>query len=687
MFLICVLLHADTSIMKKGLLLGLFLVAMSIVHGQYLTSSNLPIVIINTDNGASIPDEPKIGATMKILYVNDTTINYLSNQNDTAYLNYIGRIGIERRGSTSQGHNKKPYGFETRLADDVTVNNVSLMGLPAENDWVLNAMNDEPSYVRDCLSYYLAGKLGHYAPRTKYCEVIVNGDYKGLYFLTEKIKVDQNRVDIAQMDATDNQYPDVSGGYIIKADKLTGGDTPAWTTPAYGYWSDVDYIYHVPKPEVITPSQAAYIHNYFDTIQQAVAAHNQDVSHGYPAYLDIPTFVDYMIMGELTSNVDIYQLSTFFHKDRKGKFRAGPVWDFNLAYGYDFGSVGRSGYDVLQFANGDNTGSDFWHQLYEDDLFSCYLFHRWHDVTADNAPLSYENVIHVMDSLIDHISTPRIRDRVRWWKLYDYDDHINTMKNWLHNRYAWLDSEWPLSGNCVPEELPPLVISKINYHPTSQMGFNADELEFIGIVNNSEDTVDAAGVYFRELGISYSFPANSLIAPHEEIFLASNAQAFQQCFDKAAFGTFARHLDNKSESIVLADAWGNIIDEVTYADTLPWPISADGHGDFLILIDPNLDNALPESWMAANVFVGVPERKPTISLTVSPNPTTGIVRITSDQPLTSITVSDVQGRTLMAIPIHSDLTVQIDLTPYPAGVYFVTAVTSDGAITMKAMKR
>ena len=235
------------TIMKKGLLLGLFLVAMSILHGQYLTSSNLPIVIINTDNGANIPDEPKIGATMKILYVNDTTINYLSNQNDTAYLNYIGRIGIERRGSTSQGHNKKPYGFETRLADDVTVNNVSLMGLPAENDWVLNAMNDEPSYVRDCLSYYLAGKLGHYAPRTKYCEVIVNGDYRGLYFLTEKIKVDQNRVNIAQMDASDNQYPDVTGGYIIKADKLTGGDVPAWTTPAYDYWEDVDYTNHVNK--------------------------------------------------------------------------------------------------------------------------------------------------------------------------------------------------------------------------------------------------------------------------------------------------------------------------------------------------------------------------------------------------------------------------------------------------------
>ena len=664
--------------MKKALFIGILIFGVLAAKAQYITSSNLPIVIITTDNGANIPDEPKIGATMKILYVNDTTINYLSNQDDTAYLNYYGRIGIERRGSTSQGHSKKPYGFETRLDDDVTANNVSLMGLPAENDWVLNAMNDEPSYVRDCLSYYLAGELGHYAPRTKYCEVIVNGDYRGLYFLTEKIKTDKNRVNIAQMDATDNQYPNLSGGYIIKADKLTGGDSPAWTTPAYGTWGTVDYIYHVPKPEAITPSQATYIHNYFDTIQLKVAAHNQDVSNGYPAYLDIPTFVDFMIMGELSSNVDIYQFSTFFHKDRRGKFRAGPVWDFNLTYGYDFGSVGRSGYDVLQFDNGDNTGSRFWHQLYEDDIFSCYLFHRWHEVTAENAPLSYGNVIQVMDSLIERISTPLVRERLRWFQFYNYNDHINTLKTWLQNRYAWLNNEWTISSECIPEELPPLVISKINYHPTSQMGFNADELEFIGIVNNSEDTVDAAGIYFRELGISYTFPANSLIAPHEEIFLVSNAQAFQQCYGKTAFGTFARHLDNKSETLVLADAWGNIIDVVTYADTLPWPLSADGHGDFLILIDPNLDNALPESWMAADVFVGVPEHKPSISLTVSPNPTMGVLQITSNKPLTNITVTDVQGRVLsLSCETGSDITT-INLNPYPAGIYLVKAVTCNG---------
>jgi hypothetical protein len=270
-----------------------------------------------------------------------------------------------------------------------------------------------------------------------------------------------------------------------------------------------------------------------------------------------------------------------------------------------------------------------------------------------------------------------VRDRVRWWKMYNYDDHINTMKTWLQNRYAWLNNEWNLTSSCIPEEQLPLVISMINYHPQSQQGFNADELEFICIVNNSEDTVDAAGVYFRELGVSYTFPANSLIAPHEEIFLASNAQAFQQCFGKTAFGTFVRHLDNKSEALVLADAWGNIIDEVTYADTLPWPVSADGHGDFLILIDLDLDNALPESWMAASGFVGVPERTSVFALTVSPNPSNGIIHIGSYKPLHSLVLTDLQGRVLLS-ESPMDITTIIDLTHYPSGIYLVHAITCDG---------
>lgn len=680
------------SLIKRAFLLGICLWAIT-VQAQWLSSSNLPIVIITTDlipgtnEHYSIPDEPKVPATMKILYVNDTTRNYLSNQDDTAFLNYVGRIGIELRGSTSQGHNKKPYGFETRMDDDVTNRNVSLLGMPAENDWILNPMNDDPSFLRDCLSYSLYSALGHYAPRTRYCEVIVNGNYRGLYFLTEKIKIDKNRVDIVALDSTDNSSPNISGGYIVKADKLTGGDVAAWSTPAHDFWEDVYYIYHDPKPERITAGQGAYIHHYFDSLFLAVENQNEDVSTGFPALIDIPSFIDYMLIGEFASNVDIYQKSTFFHKDRCGKLRAGPVWDFNLAYGYDFGSVGRSGYNVLQFDNGDNTGSDFWHQLYENDTYRCYLYDRWNKVKGEGSAFHIDHVYAIIDSLVSVIQEAMPRERSRWNRSYNYTNHINTMKNWLLYRYIWLDNTFSQVQNCPDMAVPPLVISTINYHPPVMQGYASDDLEFIGITNNSNDTLDISGVYFRELGITYTFPAGSIINPYQEIFLASNQEAFLHCFHVNAYGEFSRHLSNKSESLILATAWGTIIDKVTYADTFPWPTTADGLGDYLVLRDLNSNNNLGENWGTASLMPGIEDYGEIPSLSVAPNPTTGLVRLHLDKPMRAVTVTDICGRRLFSRAAEGyDFT--LDLSPYPSGIYFLQVTTTrQESISAKIVKQ
>ncbi len=680
------------SAIKKVFLLGICLWMMT-AQAQWLSSSNLPIVIITTDlipgtnEHYSIPDEPKVPATMKILYVDDTTRNYLSNQDDTAFLNYVGRIGIELRGSTSQGHNKKPYGFETRMDDDVTNRNVSLLGMPAENDWMLNPMNDDPSFLRDCLSYNLYSALGHYAPRTRYCEVIVNGNYRGLYFLTEKIKIDKNRVDIVAMDSTDTGLPEVSGGYIVKADKLTGGDVAAWSTPAHDFWEDVYYIYHDPKPEAITPEQGHYIEQYFNSVFAAVDHQDENVSTGFPALIDIPSFIDFMIIGEFSSNVDIYQKSTFFHKDRGGKLRAGPAWDFNLSYGYDFGSVGRSGYNVLQFDNSDNTGSDFWHQLYENDTYRCYLYERWNKVKGGGGALNLNRVYGIIDSLVGVIQEALPRERSRWNRTYNYTNHINTMKNWLTYRLYWLDNTFSQVQNCPDMTTPPLVISTINYHPPILNGHTSDDLEFIGITNNDDDTLDISGVYFRELGITYTFPAGSIIHPHQEIFLASDMDAFLDCFHISAYGQYSRHLSNKSETLVLATAWGSIIDKVTYADTLPWPTTADGFGDYLVLRDLNSDNNRGENWSTASLFAGIEDHKALPTLTVAPNPTTGQVRLHLDKPMRTVTVTDLCGRRLFSKAAEGyDFT--LDLSPYPSGVYFLQIITNrQERISAKVVKQ
>ncbi len=98
-------------------------------YSQTLIESNLPIIIITTDGGVSIPDEPKVKASMKLIYHGPGELNYVTDKDNPAYLDYNGRIGIEIRGSSSQVSPKKNYGFTTRMADDITNNNVSLVSL------------------------------------------------------------------------------------------------------------------------------------------------------------------------------------------------------------------------------------------------------------------------------------------------------------------------------------------------------------------------------------------------------------------------------------------------------------------------------------------------------------------------------------------------------------------------------
>jgi len=176
----------------------LLLIPFASSYCQIFTDSNLPIVIINT-NGIEIPDSPRLLADMKIIFRGKGLRNYISDQDTAEYLNYNGRINIEVRGSSSQTLPKKQYGFSTLLNDNVTEKNVSLLGLPADNDWILNGLGFEPSLIRDYLCYNLSRMIGEYASRTIYCEVILNGNYNGLYVLEEKIKQGSERVNITKM--------------------------------------------------------------------------------------------------------------------------------------------------------------------------------------------------------------------------------------------------------------------------------------------------------------------------------------------------------------------------------------------------------------------------------------------------------------------------------------------------------
>lgn len=171
--------------MTKTLLLLNFLCLSISAQSIKLDSSDLPICIIDT-RSKTIANEPKILAHMKIIYNGQGKMNYLKDKK----FNYNNFIAIEIRGNSSQSYPQKQYGIELR--DSISGNDLdtSLIDMPKEEDWALYAPYNDISMMRNVLTYHLWNEMGHWGPRTKFCELILNNEYVGIYILTESIKRD-----------------------------------------------------------------------------------------------------------------------------------------------------------------------------------------------------------------------------------------------------------------------------------------------------------------------------------------------------------------------------------------------------------------------------------------------------------------------------------------------------------------
>ncbi len=451
--------------MKKNLIIILILILNIKLIAQTVnfSYSALPIVIINT-SGAVIPDDPKITANMKIIYNGPGRVNNVSDQ----IFHFDGIVGIERRGSSSQFiSDKKPYSIEVRNAagNDLAM---PLLGMPSESDWALIAPYSDKALIRDALTYNLAGSFMAWAPRTRFCELVVNGDYRGLYVLTEKIKRDIGRVNILKGDSTATSGDALTGGYIMKIDKTTG-NVPGLTAGFYSAYSNSDtnanrktlYQFEYPSLDDIKPAQKTYIQTAVASMEQAMTLSNpafSDPSVGYPKYWDAPSLVDFFIVNELTRNVDGYRLSTFFYKDRNSvnsKFKMGPVWDFNIALGNanycDGARISNWAVDFNNVCPNDGWGIPFWWKnLMADNNFKKQIRNRWQQLRTKE--LSNTRINYVIDSLTLALGDAPSRNFQKWAILGIYvwpnpyvgatfDSEISYLKSWLTNRIAWMDGQ------------------------------------------------------------------------------------------------------------------------------------------------------------------------------------------------------------------------------------------------------
>jgi len=415
-------------------------------------SSNLPLIIIDTF-GKIIPEGTKIRANAR----------FIGTLGGRAWLmgapDYDGWAGIAIRGSSSLDF-QAFLRIETQdeAGGDLKA---SPLGFPKDSDWVLYAPYTDKTLMRDFLAYELHGRMGHYSVRTKFAEVFVDSsrgkltmsDYAGVYVFEEKIKRGKDRVDVAPLLPSDSTEPEITGGYIIKKDRLDPGDS-GFTTSHAGQLAYVE-----PKEQEITPEQAAWLSDWLRQFETALYGANfRDPVNGYGQFIDVDSFIDQQWIVEISKNIDGYRLSNYLHKERLGKLKMDPIWDWNLSFGN------------ADYLNGWLTSGWYWPQvgdqdypwfrrLFQDPDFNQRYVDRWGELRK--SVLVTAKVLGRVDELAGLLNEAQVRNYQKWrilgtkvWPNWyvgkTYQDEINWMKQWIAARLAWIDRQLHAGSGLQP---------------------------------------------------------------------------------------------------------------------------------------------------------------------------------------------------------------------------------------------
>jgi len=403
--------------------------------------SELPVLVLDT-RGASIPDEPKVGARLRIHAPPVSGLPALSE----APAAVDTEIGIERRGYTSQEFPKRQYGFELRGGE----RQLPLLGLPEGENWVLHAPFMDKSLMRNALGYELSRRMGRYAPRTRFAELFLLDhvgkapgldEYRGLYVLTERVERGPNRVDLEALDASVTGEPDLAGGYLLEwtqRKRVKPGEVMFATQHAEALL--IDY----PRPQDVSAAETAWIRAYVEGFEAALALLSSDPdSDAFESFFDLDAGVDYVLLSELVRNQDVFVASTFVHKPRAGRLVLGPVWDLDRAFG-----------DVEFDGNWRATGwllpSRGWaRELFLSTRFRQRYVERWR--AHRRAALDTGQLLQLIAGNAQRLEAAAARNFEKWHVLGRYVKanrkpyartfaaEIEKLSAWLEERASWID--------------------------------------------------------------------------------------------------------------------------------------------------------------------------------------------------------------------------------------------------------
>ena len=415
-------------------------------------SSTLPIAIVDTlGKGISRPQVPAYGYFFDTDEQGKATI--------AEEIDFAGKAAINIRGKSSEGFPKHQYHLET-WDEQNHDKSVSILGFPAESDWVFQGPYADKSLMRNFLAYQWSNQIGRYAPRTQFIELFLNtgddavsmNDYVGVYVFMEKIKLGPDRVDVGEPPA--NQAGSgISGGYIIKKDKLDGDDQTFFTSRGQ------TLVYSDPNGFELSQQEKDWIRNFMNGFEAALYSSSfTDPANGYAKLIDVGSFIDHHIVVETAKNIDGFRLSTYMHIDHAGMLHMGPVWDYDLSLGnanYLEGWI-PTGWYYRQLGDGDYP---YWRRLFQDAEFRLRYADRWFELRRD-----LFRTDRMMQRIEDHaalLNEPSARNFQRWnilgiyvWPNWfiakTWREEVDWMEGWLTDRLKWMDSQIAIDCAAAP---------------------------------------------------------------------------------------------------------------------------------------------------------------------------------------------------------------------------------------------
>ncbi|MDR0872266.1 MAG: CotH kinase family protein [Prevotellaceae bacterium] len=375
------------------------------------------------------------------------------------YQFYDGKIEIKLRGNSSQGFDQKSFNFNLITVNPTTHDTLdnphNMLGMPEDEEWALVAAYPDKSRMRVPLAYKLGELInGEWTPRTRYVEVYINNDYQGLYILCERVKRSNNRINVKKLNF-ESEADHISGGYILElipneAGRINREDYVFYLNRDHDPNPDRDarlvFTTKYPKFKNISQAQINWIQQYLNEFEDVL--HNdalyKDPANGWRKYLDENSVINWLLVNELAKNVDARMYaSVFLYKDRNGKLKMGPLWDFDIA----FGNI-NYWQESLQINNiYMNTGVWF-NRFFADENFSAKFRQRYEEVKP-----AFDRIPEIIRKNADQLVASGAIDRnfqkwnylgsYVWPNQYPYpqtyEGEITGLNDWIRAHNSWMN--------------------------------------------------------------------------------------------------------------------------------------------------------------------------------------------------------------------------------------------------------